>query len=267
MIIRYSKLLAIAVVIAQTIVPVASGTVARPHTPNEPMVIRSLREVHRAQFIYQATVGSGNFGSFSQLYQAGLIDVVLANYYKYGYAFQWSQVTGGPTWPALFTSGAFPVKYRKTGVRSFYIDQNGDIRGRDKNGNTASVNDPIFDDCTNGSPLENDRCTVYDMRNLHAGQMSFVRTSPGGRFGSLLQLYLAGLIRTDLHDSATRGYVYSYQFTDPGPSSPATYKIFATPATYATTGIRSFYVDETGILRGADKNGAPANETDPPINE
>jgi len=29
----------------------------------------------------------------------------------------------------------------------------------------------------------------------------------------------------------------------------------------------SFYIDESGILRGADKNGAPANVNDPPILE
>ena len=265
MILRRVKLLAIAILTAQTIVPVASGTMARPYTPNEPMVIRSIREIHRAELIYQMTVGNGNFTGPWQLFQAGLIDGYLGSGFKYGYVYQTSWVTAVPGVPATFNIGAQPFRYRKTGVRSFYMDQNGDIRGADKNGLQSNVNDPIIDDCTNGSAVENDRCTIYDMRALHAAQMSFSRTSGGGRFGNLLQLYLAGLIRTDLHDNATRGYLYSYQFTDPGPSSPATYKIFATPAAYPTTGIRSFYIDETGVLRGADKNGASADVNDPPV--
>lgn len=34
---------------------------------------------------------------------------------------------------------------------------------------------------------------------------------------------------------------------------------------YGVTGTRSFCIDQTGILRGADKGGKPVDENDPPI--
>jgi hypothetical protein len=36
---------------------------------------------------------------------------------------------------------------------------------------------------------------------------------------------------------------------------------------YGEMGIRSFYIDTSGIVRGADKNGAPADVNDPPVVE
>ena len=39
----------------------------------------------------------------------------------------------------------------------------------------------------------------------------------------------------------------------------------ATPQSYRKTGRKSFYIDETGVMRGADKNGVTATNDDPPI--
>ena len=43
------------------------------------------------------------------------------------------------------------------------------------------------------------------------------------------------------------------------------YTVVATPKEYGKTGRRSFFMDETGIIRGADRNGEPATSDDPPI--
>lgn len=40
----------------------------------------------------------------------------------------------------------------------------------------------------------------------------------------------------------------------------------ATPNEYRKTGRRSFYIDQTGILRGGDFNGRPASAENPPVN-
>ena len=43
------------------------------------------------------------------------------------------------------------------------------------------------------------------------------------------------------------------------------YTVVVTPKEYGKTGRRSFFMDETGIIRAADRNGEPATADDPPI--
>ncbi len=44
------------------------------------------------------------------------------------------------------------------------------------------------------------------------------------------------------------------------------YEATATPKTYGKTGRRSFFMDETGEVRGADHKGRPATVEDPTAN-
>jgi hypothetical protein len=55
---------------------------------------------------------------------------------------------------------------------------------------------------------------------------------------------------------------YEIRFTTSGDSLSAT----ATPTGYPKQGRRSFFIDETYMLRGADLNGKPANASTPPLN-
>lgn len=43
------------------------------------------------------------------------------------------------------------------------------------------------------------------------------------------------------------------------------FTVHATPKEYGKSGRRSFYLDETGVVRGADHAGQPANAGDPPV--
>jgi len=245
---------------------IASAQSAR--TFAEVHVLRSLRQIHGAEATYQATTGSGNFGSLQTLQQAGFIDEALASGAKYGYVYALSTIAAAPgQHPAGFAVTATPRAYRKSGVRSFYIDDHGEIHGGDKNGQVATSTDAVIDDCTNGSIADNERCTILDMRALHSAQMTYAATIGNHNYGTFSQLYAAGLIRSGLVDFGTRGYFYEYLILSYEPHvQSAVFKIWATPQTYGVTAIRSFYIDRTGVLRGADKNGGQANENDPPIN-
>ena len=44
---------------------------------------------------------------------------------------------------------------------------------------------------------------------------------------------------------------------------PGGFQVTAVPEKFGVTGKRSFYIDETNILRAADKKGAPASAADP----
>src|SRR5437868_11555658 len=51
------------------------------------------------------------------------------------------------------------------------------------------------------------------------------------------------------------------------PTQPAGYRANAVPQRYGGTGRRSFFVDQSGVIRAADHQGGPANENDPPIGD
>ena len=240
-----------------------------PRTFAEAHVLRSLRQIHGAEATFQATTGNGNFGSLQNLRQAGFIDEALASGAKYGYVYVVSTVAFVPgQHPAAFTVTATPRSYRKSGVRSFYIDALGEIHGGDRNGQVATAGDPFIDDCTSGSILENERCTIADMRSLVGAQAAYASTIGNGNYGTFQQLYSAGLIRAGLASGSSRGYFFAYLVIDFVPNTQtASFKIWATPQAYGTSAVRSFFIDQTGVLRGGDKNGGQANENDPPVNE
>jgi hypothetical protein len=82
----------------------------------------------------------------------------------------------------------------------------------------------------------------------------------------------ASLVDADLAAGEKGGYKFRYRIV---PSDAATtaedqnklagYEIAATPTAYGKTGTRSFFLDSTGALRGADKKGEVAGPEDPRI--
>ncbi len=82
----------------------------------------------------------------------------------------------------------------------------------------------------------------------------------------------AGLLDEELASGEKDGYVFRYSIatapreTDESEREKASgFQLAATPAKYGQGGRQSFYMDSTGMLRGADKNGAVADESDAPI--
>ncbi len=242
----------------------ANAQTNNPHYFNERFVVQALVTISAAEATYSATSGNGNYGSLAVLLEANFIDSVLASGDKYGYSFALFVTGRTATTPARFYATATPRRYPKSGRRSFFIDESGEMRGADKNGAAATVSDPIVDSCSM-SGFSNEYCTIRDLRTLHSSQMTYQSTSGVGNFGSLSQLYAANLIRQSMASGMNHGYSTICTVVNPTATMPATFKISATPATYGVTGFRSFYIDESGVLRGADKRGEPADENDPPI--
>lgn len=240
-----------------------SAASAYPPAQNEKFAIRALRTIHAAQTTYAATTGNGNYGTFQNLEQRGLIDSVLARGFKYGYILQMLTLNQSGTTPAKFSVSARPSSYRKTGRKSFYIDESGLLRGADKNGAAATVTDFIIDtDCV---PYE--ECAMSSLRTLHSAEVTYAATVGNGNYGNFIQLRDANLISPVLAVGCRAGYCFQVMFTGATVGTPASFKLTATPIQYGGATRRSFYMGMDGVLRGADKNGAPANENDPPIQE
>jgi hypothetical protein len=244
----------------------AAAQAPNPKFFNERFVITAMRAIHGAEATFQATTGNGDYGTAAQLRQAGLIDSALLSGQKYGYQFVLTETPHTQSTPARFVVTATPTLYRKSGLRSYYIDELGEMHAADKNGTVADANDPYIDDCALWGLQDNERCTLLDMRGLHGAEATYAVTSGFGNYGMFTELYAAGLIRSDLADYDSRGYIYSVQVVNMQPNVQPLFKISAVPRQYGVTGIRSFFIDQSGVIRGGDKNGQPASENDPPIN-
>jgi hypothetical protein len=132
------------------------------------------------------------------------------------------------------------------------------------------------------STIRNDASVRLELRTLQEAASSYRATyrngfpagmtalgpSPDGRKPNC---HFAGLVDGFLAGGTKSGYVFEYS---PGPalaSSPAdcplgsqSFVVAARPAFYGTTGVRSFLMDETGVIRWTAED-RPARPSDPSI--
>lgn len=99
---------------------------------NEGSAQSSLRTVHSAQMVYQATAGAGAFAAnLGALNGQGLIDTVLSSGTKSGYDFEVVEA-GGSGLSAVFGVYAYPTEpagAAATGTRTFGTTNVGVMRG------------------------------------------------------------------------------------------------------------------------------------------
>ena len=96
--------------------------------------------------------------------------------------------------------------------------------------------------------------------------MTYQATVGNGNYGSFSELLAAGIISSRMSGGTNHGYTFTIQNTNQTPNLPAFFSVKATPVNYGVTGTRSFYIDVNGVILGANKQGEPADENDPPIN-
>jgi type II secretory pathway pseudopilin PulG len=82
----------------------------------------------------------------------------------------------------------------------------------------------------------------------------------------------AGLLDKDLAAGSKDGYLIRYTIVPAAGAPPEdeagkaeTFSLSSSPKEYGKAGKRSFFLDSSGTLRGADKQGAPATGADPRI--
>ena len=108
------------------------------------------------------------------------------------------------------------------------------------------------------SPLvtaANETAAIARLRAIAAAEARYSVES-GGEYGTLDQL-IKGRHIGDPSNGKLTGYRYEIRV------KPGGFQVTAVPEKFGVTGNRSFYLDETNIIRAADKKGAPATASDP----
>lgn len=95
------------------------------------------------------------------------------------------------------------------------------------------------------------------LRTVASAEASFRAGEGDGRYGTLEELISKGLISKDLMEK----YGYRIELAVLANKFEAT----AVPLEYGKTGRRSFFVDESGILRAGDHGGGAATVSDKPV--
>ncbi|MEP6635462.1 MAG: DUF3352 domain-containing protein [Acidobacteriota bacterium] len=95
------------------------------------------------------------------------------------------------------------------------------------------------------------------LRTIVSAEATYQATTGDGNYGTLEGMVKEGLLSKDMIEK----YGYRIELTCSGTSFEAR----ATPLEYGKTGKMSFFIDETGLIRGGDHGGGPATVSDKPL--
>ena len=110
-----------------------------------------------------------------------------------------------------------------------------------------------------GSPQMNEMIAMSALRMIASAEDTFKSTAGNGSYGSLDQLAEQKLVSKEVFEK----YGYRFDVT----TSSHGFEAVAMPLEYGKGGRRSFFIDQTSILRGDDHGGGPATVVDPVINQ
>jgi hypothetical protein len=103
----------------------------------------------------------------------------------------------------------------------------------------------------------NEMAAVARLRSIATAELQY-QLDFGGSYATLDELIKNRLIG-DLSEAKLNGYRFDVRVM------PGRFEATAVPARFGITGRRSFFVDESRIMRGADKRGEQAAASDPEV--
>ena len=108
----------------------------------------------------------------------------------------------------------------------------------------------------------NEGSAISTMRLLSMAQAEHLQDF--GKYGTLDELAEHNLIERRLASGTKSGYNFAIQLTTNENDLPGCV-ITGVPVSYPSSGGRSFYIDETLVIRYANKSGRPASKLDDPL--
>jgi len=103
----------------------------------------------------------------------------------------------------------------------------------------------------------NESTAQWKLRMLHDAENNYKQNT--GRYGTHEELIAAGNLEEEYGSLKASGYEIKFSV------SSDKFEATATPTGYPKQGRRSYYIDQTGILRGGDTGGKPASASDPEL--
>ena len=108
----------------------------------------------------------------------------------------------------------------------------------------------------------NEASAITTLRSVLNAETLYVTTAGGGRYGSMATLVSGMFVDSVVGSSTKDGYVFSISL---GPADTS-FAIDARPMGYLNSGVRSFYADETAVIRYTTADSA-ATSSDNPLGE
>jgi hypothetical protein len=108
-----------------------------------------------------------------------------------------------------------------------------------------------------GSPEMNEMIAIGVLQMLAGAEESYKSTTGRGSYGTVDSLIQQKLIDKSVLENF--GYRFDLQTSSTG------FEATAVPSEYGKSGKRSFYVDQSGVVRGDDHGGGPAGKSDNPV--
>jgi len=108
----------------------------------------------------------------------------------------------------------------------------------------------------------NEASAINSVRTLAYAEATYQKTTGNGKYGTLEELTESKLIDQDLAAGVKNGYNFAVTINNEIPSS---FEVTGVPTSYRSSGLRSFYTDETFVIRGGDNFGGPSTKMDEPL--
>lgn len=109
----------------------------------------------------------------------------------------------------------------------------------------------------------NEAAAISSMRQISVAQADYQTNF--GKYGTMDELAAQSLIDQKLASGRRSGYRFAIEVMT-NEDNIEGFVVTAVPIS-EMSGTRSFYVDETLVVRGADKSGRPASKLDPPLGQ
>jgi hypothetical protein len=107
------------------------------------------------------------------------------------------------------------------------------------------------------APAMNEVVAQSSLRTLVSAEATYQSTTGNGKYGTLDEMISQGLLTKDTMEK--KGYLLELNLIG------GSYEARANPIEYGKTGKMSFFIDESGVLRGGDHGGGPATVSDKPV--
>ena len=105
----------------------------------------------------------------------------------------------------------------------------------------------------------NEMIAISVLQMIANGEENYKKTAGNGSYGSIDELVEHKMLGREMLDK------YGYRFVVT--TSSQGFEAVATPVEYGKSGIRSFFIDQSKIVRGDDHGGGPASRADKVVNQ